>query len=229
MTAFNEMQAIEYVVIVNPYGVEILFTPTYINCPICGKFVYISLKSCEFYCRNCTMIFWQELQSEESKQKLLDRLTEFLIDQSLLQYISSNMKMSIHDIICQGFYKLYHKIKSYIDRLIKKKKLLLEACQFKITNCKYSLHIDYRERKHNIEHVHFYYGNGKNIQRSIGYKIDDLSPIGEESNKSFKNKKFYDFLNLAKQWHKTIQPRENKTGKEILQDVWSISKSKSFQ
>lgn len=119
----EELETMEDVVIVNPYGVEILFTPTYFKCPICGKFVHISLKSYEFYCHNCTMIFWRESQSEESKQKQLDILTELFIDQSLLQYISSDMKTSIYDIICQGFYKLYHKTKSYIDRLLKKERI----------------------------------------------------------------------------------------------------------
>jgi len=214
----EKLKTMKSVVIVNPYGIKILFMPTPAICQICGEFVHMSWESCEFYCSNCTMIFWRETQSETARQKQADILMEMLIEPSIQQYISKHTKMSIfakiRSVIYHEFYKLF-----------RKKELLTEAYQFKLQNYKYTLHIDSREQKHNIGHVHFYYGGGKNPPRSVGYKIDDLSPLDKEANKHFKNKKFQDFLELAIKWHKTEQSN-GKTGKEQLQFAWNIMKNK---
>lgn len=222
----NTMGKIE---ITNPHGTKIIFHPTNAVCPICGKFVCMSWESNEWYCNNCSMIFWYESQSDKSKQKRIDKLTNILINSSIQQYILVNKKKSIflttRFIIQQVCSRLYRKTRHLINRFLRRKELLTEACQFSVPNSKYTLHIDYRERNHKIPHFHFYYGGGKNPPRSRAYRIDNFRPIGKENDKHFKKnpKAFQNFLELSKKWHST-KDKDGKTGQEKLQIVWNIAK-----
>lgn len=59
--------------------------------------------------------------------------------------------------------------------------------------------IDTNEKKHkHIPHFHIYYGDA----RSVGYKIEDLSPLGEEKNNEIlgQGKNVKNFLDQIRKW-----------------------------
>lgn len=83
------------------------------------------------------------------------------------------------------------------------------------------LSIDSREDSHKyIPHFHIYYGKS----RSIGYRICDLSPLGNEENTEFiRNKsKVKKYLDIVGFWIK--QPSENdkmKTNRDVMLDMYA--------
>lgn len=84
------------------------------------------------------------------------------------------------------------------------------------------LSIDTREQRHkNIPHFHIYYGES---HRSVGYKIEDLSPLGEEldSELSRMDRDVGKFLNDIQKWmFKPNKKCPSKTNKQFMLDMYN--------
>lgn len=178
-----------------------------------------------FYCDECGMYFWYDWNHPRF-QKQTAEFWEKYINNRMQLYIYQNMPSSFRTKMKIWFQRIKGKVKNFVLRFFHVKILLKEKCYFSIPDYPYTLHIDSRETNHNIPHVHFYYGSGNNMPRSIAYKIDDLSPIGIEKNSHFKKKKFQKFLCLSKKWLVDKNNIDQKTGKEILELAWNQLKNK---